>query len=162
MSNPTQDTLTRAIQVFSLSVVSLLTLTAAGKIVSIAQVKPFTTVADGVFPFVSTGSVLALGALLEIATALHMACNTKRIVSMVSCFWLASAFLSYRLLAAAFFVGRPCKCLGGVLDWTGLPEKVLDAIPALMLGYMELGSLAFLVHALWMSGARNLTERRMI
>jgi len=131
-------------QCFSISVSIILVLTALAKIISIAQHRRFLDVPDGVFGQLPMRETLALAATMEILTAGFMFVRRKRLSAMVACSWLVSIFVVYRMLARILYVPGRCPCLGGVLDWTGISPKVVDAIPVALLWYFGVGSLTFL------------------
>lgn len=125
----------------------LLVLTAMAKLVAIFQRKKFLLLPDPVFSSFTTRDSMIIAVIMEFIVAVFMFYKRKGLSPMVACSWLVSIFICYHMLARAFFAKKPCHCLGGVLDWTGLPQKVLDAIPIAMLCYMGIGSLVFLIAA---------------
>jgi hypothetical protein len=132
---------------FSISVSLLLVFTATAKLVALFQHKKFLLLPDPVFSSIMTRDTMILAVILEIMVAVFMFYKRKSLSAMVACSWVVSIFVCYRMLERAFFAKKPCHCLGGVLDWTGLPQKVIDAIPIATLCYMGIGSLFFLVAA---------------
>lgn len=130
---------------FCVSVSVLLVLTATAKFIALMEGKPFLAIPDGVFTTIPTGDLLMLAAVLEVLVAAVVFFKRKDPFASVVCFWLVSVFVAYRLLAKALYAHRPCRCLGGVLDWTKLPTSVLDALPIIILVYIGTGSLLYLL-----------------
>jgi hypothetical protein len=129
---------------FSVSVACLLVFTAAAKIVAILQHKQFLFLPDPVFSFSTVNATMIIAVAIEIFAAGFLFYNARKLSAMVACSWLTSTFVCYRMLAHAFFAKKPCHCLGGVLDWTGFSENILNAIPIFVLFYIGIGSLSFL------------------
>ena len=130
---------------FSLSVSLLLFFTATAKFCAVIQHRPFLFVPDPVFSFTTEMRITWVSMLLEYCATVFIFFNRRYLSAMVACSWLASLFVCYRMLAYAFFAKKPCPCLGRVLDWTGLSQAALDAIPIIILCYMGIGSLLFLL-----------------
>jgi len=130
---------------FVTSVSWLLLFTALAKITAIIQQKAFLPLPDPVIPAITTRQSMLAAIILELGVAAFMFVRRKRLSAMVGCSWLVSIFVCYRMLAYAFFAKKPCPCLGGVLDWTRLPQAFLDTIPIIILCYMGIGSLLFLL-----------------
>ena len=131
-------------QWFCISVSILLCLSAAAKIISIAQHRRFLNVPDGVFTNLTTRDMFIMAIILETLTAVFIFIKQKHLSALVVCCWLVSTFVAYRMLRVIFYAYTPCHCLGDVLDWTGLSDKALDEVPKVLLWYFGVGSLAFL------------------
>jgi hypothetical protein len=148
MQDQSMTVLNRLRCFFAISVSVFLFLAAIAKLIAIAQRESFLAYPDYVFnaiiPSFTTQDALSLAATLEIVAAGFMLLKRRRLSSMVACSWMTAIFVSYRLLAKAFFAPKPCHCLGGILDWTGMSEKVLYALPVVLLWYMGVGSAIFL------------------
>ena len=130
---------------FILSVGFLLFVTAAAKLIGIIQNRPFLGHPDGVFPFLATREVLGISALLELTVATIMLMKKEEQIGLVACLWLVVVFVAYRVLAKLLFLQAPCHCLGGLLDWTYLPRRVIESIPIALLCYMGGGTVLYLV-----------------
>ncbi|HWY29505.1 MAG TPA: hypothetical protein VNX46_02045, partial [Candidatus Acidoferrum sp.] len=112
-------------QCFCVSVSILLCLTVLAKIIAFVKHEQFLVAANGVFPWLSTGEVLAFATALEIATSIYMFLRRKHLSAMVACGWLVGVLVSYRILKRILYVAEPCRCLGGLLDWTGISPQVI-------------------------------------
>jgi hypothetical protein len=132
---------------FSVSVSLLLVFTALAKLVAILQHKKFLLLPDPVFSPIIILDSMIIAAIFELIVAAFVFYKRKSLSAMVACSWLTGVFFSYRMLERAFFAKRPCPCLGGILDWTGLSRDVMDWIPVIMLCYIGVGSLLFLIFA---------------
>lgn len=130
---------------FAISASVILFLTAAAKLIAIFQHRPFIDLRDPVFNSLTTRDTLTVASILELGVAVFVLLKRKDLISMVAVSWLVAVFVTYRILMQAFFASRPCHCLGGILDWTHLPQDVLDALPKVLLLYMGIGSISFLL-----------------
>jgi hypothetical protein len=145
----------RSQHIFAYTVATLLLLTAGAKAIALFEHKGFLNVPDGVFSSLTTRKTLLIAMITEVIVALFIFFRRKELSSMVACSWLATLFMAYHMLAYSFFAQRPCRCLGGVLDWTGLPPRILDEIPIVLICYMEVGSLMFLLCSMFQHKLRN-------
>lgn len=144
MQEQTLHRLKRWQRPFAKSVSFLLVLTAVAKLIAILEHKQFLMLPDAVFSTLTTRDSLAIAAVLELVVAVFVFLKAKHLSAMVACSWLVSVFVCYRMLAKAFFYSKPCNCLGGVLDWTGISRRVLDVLPIIILCYIGVGSFCFL------------------
>jgi len=131
--------------IFATSVSLLLLFTAIAKIVAIVQPRSYLALSDPVISSITTRQSMLVAIILEMSVAVFVFVRRKRLSAMVGCSWLVSIFVGYRMLAYALFTKKLCPCMGGVLDWTRLPQALLDIIPIIILCYIGIGSMIFLL-----------------
>jgi hypothetical protein len=130
---------------FACSISVILLITAAAKLIGIFQRKPYLAMPDGVFPSFNTQQLLIVAITIEVIMAVFIYVKRDNILSALVCLWLTAIFGFYHLLAALLSVQEPCHCLGGIFDWTQIPQKTLNNLPLFLLAYMSFGGVVFLL-----------------
>src|ERR1043165_3376221 len=127
-------------QAFVSSAAVLLLLTAVAKLFSLTGSVGILDTRDPVFSFLNTRQMLLLVALIEIAVASFVLLRRMEIqTDLLLIAWLGSLFGLYRLALWFAHSQKPCKCLGGALDWTGLSDTAIRGITFAMFVYLLLG-----------------------
>jgi hypothetical protein len=131
---------------FACSISILLLVSAAAKLIGIFQNKPFLAMPDGVFPSFETQQLLIAAIIIEITMAAFIFVKRSKSSSALACLWLTAIFLLYHILASLLYVQQPCHCLGGIFDWTRIPQKILNELPVFLLAYMGFGGAVFFLN----------------
>lgn len=122
----------------------ILSVTAAGKVVSLWPDSPRLGNPDPLFSFIRHGELLAVITSLEIAIALAIQLLPPR-VSLKLILSLATVFVLYHTALALNGFAIHCNCLGGLLPPHFLTTPTQSRIVFGLLGYLLLGSTAFLL-----------------
>lgn len=125
---------------FLSSVVVILTLTAAAKLIGAAGRAPLLALPDPVFGISNKATILSAAGLEMFLVAVVIA-RWKDPVTYLALMWFGAILLIYRVAHAAVAPGRLCPCLGTLTERIGLsPEAANYALLSVLL-YILAGSI---------------------
>jgi hypothetical protein len=84
--------------------------------------------------------LLASVGCIEIVLALYLIFGQGVYLKSLSLTWLATCFISYRLLKLAFGIQQPCSCFGSVTDAIHITPAIADTAIKIILVYLLIGS----------------------
>ena len=134
----------RAAKCYFASVVVILVLTAAAKIVSAAGSAGVLKAQDRLIP-ISNRTLLLTVAPIEILVAVTLLLAEAEIIKSASVVWLSVCFGTYRFGLMCLGHIWVCPCLGFITQKLPFRPESIDAALKLTLGYMFAGSAYFLI-----------------
>ena len=134
---------TKIVRIFFFSVVGVLLITAAAKIVSSFGSAHILQNPDPLFR-ISFRNLFWIVGSIELAVALICFCSKRILLQAGLVAWLATSFAAYR--AGLLWIGyhKPCSCLGTLTDALYISPQVADTVMKIVLGYLLIGSYATL------------------
>jgi len=143
---------------FRLSAGTILALTAAAKLLSLISHATILATPDPSIGIPFRYLMLAGGAL-ELSAALVCFLSRNQILAVGMVGWVATLIGLYRVNLWWLDWRIPCGCLGTFTDTLHLSADQADTIMKAILGYLLLGSYAFLIRWWWERRAQNKTVR---
>lgn len=131
----------------------LLMITGAAKLLSAAGSAGILKTPDPIFTF-PFRNVFAIVGGIELLVALFCLFGTQARLQATVVACLSTDFALYRL--ALYLIGwrRPCSCLGNMTDSLHIRPEAADAVMALVVGYLVIGSYGA-IYWFWRSSASS-------
>ena len=123
---------------------AVLAITACGKGLALIQSAPWLDQQDEILPF-SKRFVISLAVALELIVIAIITIRPRTETTLFSIAWLASMFLSYRLVRVIYGMPFSCACFGAFAKLLPINAKGASALATLIALYMLAGSILALL-----------------
>jgi hypothetical protein len=116
------------------------------KVFSLNQHLPILYRTNSIFFVLTNFQLLSLVAVLEmtVATSILFLHNFQVETKLLLVAWLATLFSIYRIGLVLADEPQPCKCLGNLLGWIGLPDNFVNFLSFVMLLYLLVPSVLWI------------------
>jgi hypothetical protein len=124
---------------FSASLVVILMMTAAAKLISAGGAAHLLDLPDPLFAL-SNRTVMVLAAAVELALALSIMIRGWNMPTALASLWFGSILLVYRLALAIVAPSAPCPCLGTLTEQLHISARTAGMTLSAVLAYILIGS----------------------
>lgn len=138
-------------RIYVKSLIVVLLASASIKLVEVFRSAPYLQKGDWVFLYVlgssawSTGTVMLIGAVLELAVASILLVSADLVFNNTIAVMLSCGLVMYRVIHWSIGAPDTCPCLGRAGDWLKLSRNATQYISTSMLVYLLVGSTVFLI-----------------
>lgn len=130
----------------------ILVCTALIKLASASGNHALLGIKDPLFEFMTRRQMQITASGLEIVCVYLILRRRTDLHGLISVCLLASSFTFYRVVLYLIGYKGPCACLGSLMGWFGISDKLLDWFGMLILAFFLIGSYFFIYSLLLLEG----------